>query len=103
MNETMTFYDPHPGELGCAKPFPEHLRITAQWLDGQTMTVDEAIQCFKDAAPEHEQPITVTAEQNCILIQMGSYEDWKKGVLKHPAHCWRAIRFRTYGSVANAY
>lgn len=90
MNETVKFHDPHPGLMGCSIPLPEHLRITAQWLDGQTMTVDEAIQCFKDSASEHERPIVVTIEQDCILIKMGSFKD-----RRYPVHCWRAMRFKT--------
>ncbi len=86
MDKTVEFYDPHPGLMGCPKPFPEHLRVTAEWLDGQKMTVDEAIQCFEDSAPEDEQPISVTAAQDCILIQMGSFKD-----KRYPVHCWRAM------------
>lgn len=84
------FHDPHPGLKGCPKQLPEYLRITAQWLNGQIMTLEEAIQCFKDAAPEHERPISVETYENTIIVRMGSLNDL-------PYHVWLAIRFTIKG------
>jgi hypothetical protein len=81
--EVVEFYDPHPGIGGAAIPMPEHLRIVAQWLVGQRMSVEEAMQCFRDVA----EAIRVRTYQDCILVEMGSLDDL-------PMHGWRAIRFR---------
>ncbi len=85
----MIFYAPHPGLKGCPVQFPEHLRITAQWLEGQEMSVKEAIQCFEDAAPENERPISVEAKKGCIWVTMGSMVE-----NDYPVHSWAAIFFR---------
>ena len=87
---TVIFYDPHLGVLGCPVPFPEHLRMTAEWLDGKEMTTDEAVQCFKDAVPEHILPISVEIVNDCIMVTMGSFKTKNR-----PVHTWRAIRFRS--------
>ncbi len=90
MDKPVEFYDPHPGLMGCPKPFPKHLRVIAEQLDGHEMTVNEAILCFENSALEG-QPISVTAVQDCILIRIGSFKD------RSPVHSWRAIRFRGDG------
>lgn len=85
--DAVTFYDPHPGLAGCAMRFPETLRVVAQWLDGKTMTVEQAVQCFMDAIPEQERSVTINAEDDWISVKMGSMTDF-------PIQCWRAILFK---------
>jgi hypothetical protein len=72
--------------MGCPEPLPEHWRITAQWLDGKEMTVEEAVQCLKDSAPEYERPYSIEVVDGNIMAKIGSHDDY-------PIHCWRVISF----------
>ena len=85
----MKLFDPHPGLMGCPVPLPEKVRTLAATLDGQSMTVKEAVEKIKAVISER---FSVKATKGCILLYQGSVED----LLKHGArcNCWRVLRYK---------
>ncbi len=49
LDEVRTFYDPHPGFAGAAVPIPEKVRRVANELDGQTLSLREAVERIQAA------------------------------------------------------
>ena len=43
MSSIKKFYSPHPGHAGAAIPIPAKVKAVADELDGQEMTIEEAI------------------------------------------------------------
>lgn len=84
----VTFYDPHPGIGGAIIPLPEPMKRTAKELDGQTMTIGEAVKKIEDNAVLSgiHFDVDVVPEYQYIGVKMREGEN----IL----HSWRLIRFR---------
>ena len=81
------FYDPHPGLAGCPVRLPEHVRIVAEWLDGQRMTIKSAIDQLVAATSETDLTVQFRDCEGWISMKVGTWDD-------PPMNCWRVIRYK---------
>jgi len=79
-----TFYDPHPGFAGAAIPIPSPVKLVADQLDGQSLTLGEAVKRLQAVTSG---VIKVDPEFNCIFLKLG-------GGGKYLCHMFRVIRYR---------
>ena len=83
------FFNPHPGLAGCEAPLPEGVRLAAKRMDGQSLTVLEAMTAIRDAAPagatirKNEDGIGEWYGMILLEIEVGS-----------KTHAWRVICYR---------
>lgn len=86
-DKIVSFHDPHPGLAGCPVPLPEHLRLTANWLNGCTMSIGEAVQIITDTIDDAGiQRATLKVYDDWIGLQIETPESF--------IHSWRLIRFK---------
>ncbi len=50
LNQKVELYDPHPGFAGAAVPLPQPMKILADGLAGQSMTLEQALKIIAPAA-----------------------------------------------------
>lgn len=84
-NDThVTLYDPHPGFAGAMIPLPVAVKRVADELDGQTLTLGEAVARIQAVTSGHVEYVTYLTHQ------------WIKLTLKSGGafHTFRVIRFR---------
>lgn len=86
LDRVVTFFDPHPGLLGCPVPIPDAVKRVADELDGQSLPIAEAVERIQRAAGGE---VDVAFEQRHISLEL-------PGILRgRPCvHSWRVIRFR---------
>jgi len=80
-----TFFDPHPGFAGAAIPIPHQVKEAADKLDGQSLTLAEALECLRSAYPAGR--FEVVAEYDFVSL-------WLDGGRHQPSHMFRVIRYR---------
>jgi len=68
MDTTYTFFDPHPGFAGAAIPIPYLVRLVAEDLDGETMTLKDAVKRLESAGIGR---IEIIADHNYIALWLG--------------------------------
>ncbi len=89
LDAVKTFYDPHPGFLGAAVPIPSAVKQVTDGLNGQTMTLREAVDKIKNAAcrtflPGQRRKVIVA--EGAILLKVkvtGLYQAHLRQVIKY--------------------
>lgn len=86
LNSVVTFFDPHPGLLGCPVPIPDAVKQVADALNGQSLLLAEAVERIQRAAGGE---VEVAFEHRHISFEL-------PGILRGCpcTHSWRVIRFR---------
>lgn len=87
LKQKVILYDPHPGIGGAVIPLPEPLRRVAHELDGQTLTLEEAVQRFNAVA--NKKSGVVKLGEYCILYLLGHNYGGQRSI-----HGWRLLRYR---------
>lgn len=83
MDAPRTFFDPHPGFAGAAIPIPGLVRAIAQDLDGETLSLREAVTRLRTAG-------IGTVE----VVEQHQYIGLRLGGGGNPEHFFRVIRYR---------
>ena len=83
LGKNYTFFDPHPGFLGAAIPIPPAIKAVADAMNGQTMTLNDAL--IKLRAPGIG-TIRVVAQYKYVGLWLG-----RPGTTEH---LFRVIRYR---------
>jgi hypothetical protein len=89
----VTFYDPHPGLLGCLYRLPASVKVAADALDGQTLTLDEALARLREAAAGLPGLFRVVEHADAIALYEGDPRAARAGEWR-AVNCWRVIRFK---------
>lgn len=86
LNSVVTFFDPHPGLLGCPVPIPDVVKRVADELNGQSLPLTEAVERIQRAAGGE---VDVAFEHHHISLELPGIMDGRACT-----HSWRVIRFR---------
>ena len=90
----MKFYDPHPGFAGAAICFPAPLQEVANAINGQDITIEEAIKRFESACELLKSVFTkCKVSDSGGMISIILYEGNPNTGTLCPAHSFRAIRY----------
>lgn len=81
------FYDPHPGFGGAIVRLPQPFKAVADALDGQEMTVEEAMEEIRIAGDGLKYKIEVLDCDDYIGLRIREGED------EYSLHSWRLIRY----------
>jgi len=84
LDEVKTFFDPHPGFAGAAIPIPAAVKKVADGLDGQRLSLREAVARLQAVTPGK---VEVVAEFDFIGLRLD-------GSGRHLSHFFRVIRYR---------
>jgi hypothetical protein len=82
MDTPRTFFDPHPGFAGAAIPIPGLVKAIAEDLDGQTLSLTEAVARLRTVGIGS---IEVVAQHQYIGLRLGGGGN--------PEHFFRVIRY----------
>jgi hypothetical protein len=66
MEKQVKFYNPHPGFGGALLPLPTSMKRLADSLDGQVMTLEQAIEKLTPAAKELDGILGIVEEYRYI-------------------------------------
>ncbi len=84
LDEVKTFYDPHPGFAGAAIPIPWAVKKVADELDGQRLSLREAVARLRAVTPGQ---VEVVADLNFIRLRLA-------GSGRYLYHFFRVIKYR---------
>ncbi len=85
MNVPREFFDPHPGFAGAAIPIPGPIKRVADALDGQTLSLKEAVSRLQAVGIG---TVEVVPEHDYIGLRLGDTSG------RYVSHFFRVIRFR---------
>jgi hypothetical protein len=86
LNQTVTLYDPHDGRRCCDMPIPAAVLRAAQQLDGQTLTLKEAVARIQAQAPAGQ--VYPIPKHGYICLHVGDYRQGQ------PEHLFAVIHYR---------
>jgi len=82
MAQEVKLYDPHPGFGGALLPLPRPMKEIADKLNGQSMSLEKAIEMISSVAEKIGGKVAVEEEHKYIRFWMESYiRFWTKGPL----------------------
>ena len=84
MDSLRTFFNPHPGFAGAAIPIPGPMKTAAENLDGQEMSLKDAVERLKAVGIGR---IEVVPKYDYISL-------WLDGSGRHASHMFRVICYR---------
>ncbi len=87
MKEKVELYDPHPGFAGAAIPLPRLMKDAADKLNGQQMTLEEAVKQLTEPAEKIGGTIEIVEKYKFIGFRLGDIE-------RPPYHFFRLIRYK---------
>lgn len=79
-----TFFDPHPGSAGAAVRIPDSIRSVANKLDGQTMSLRDAVRKLEAVGVGR---VSIVSEHGYIALRLGSDPNRAR-------HVFRVIRYK---------
>jgi len=85
MDVSREFFDPHPGFAGAAIPIPGPVKKVADELDGQTLSLKEAVARLQAVGIG---TIEVVSEHDYIGLRLGDVGG------RYACHFFRVIRYR---------
>lgn len=88
-DQLVTFFDPHPGLMGCPVRLQESVRLAASGLDGVTCKLSEGLKRLEGSLTLGQDAAFEVHEEMITLSSPGEYDG------KRVQNCWRVIRFKT--------
>ncbi len=87
LKQKVTFYDPHPGFGGAIIPLPRPLKVIAEKLNGQNITLEEALGLIELAANK------LAVHKEVSIVEDYKYISFRYGDGR-AIHSFRLIRYR---------
>ena len=85
MEELVELYSPHPGFSGALVPLPKSMKEIANALDGQTMTLEEAMKKITPVAEKLGGSVETPKNHKFISFEFGG---------RTVTHSYRLIKYR---------
>jgi len=85
MKQKVQLYDPHPGFAGASARLPESMRIAAEDLNGQKMSLEDTLDALQPIAQQLNCQVRIVDKYNYIGFL------WQEGDCKH---LYRLLRYK---------